>query len=188
MEENLTTGLNDRARKVKISGRSAIVPLKFDDKGNPADKENIILKKLSMDDLRFLKVWRECGWDVEAAFRKTEYPRERIERMVKRLSVFREEDARVKSIAEIPTASWIKAKHVENFYEGGTLEDSQHKSLQELAKIEGAYKNNLNVSVTQNVFNLPKLDPETEAKLKEIAKQEAEIIQSAQEAEVVSHG
>ena len=70
---------------------------------------------------------------------------------------------------------------MENVYEGGGLEESEHKSLQELAKISGAYKTqNSPAGMVVNVFNLPKLDPESEQKLKEIARREAEIIQEAQ--------
>jgi hypothetical protein len=182
LNEKLLTdaGINDRARKVKLRGKQVIVPLKFDEDGNPATTDKLIFKRLSLVDLRFLAVWRHAGWDVEKAIAEVQLPRERVERLVRRLQCFREEDARVKALCEIPTPDWIAAKHVQNIYEGGTIQDSEHKSLQELAKIEGAYKNNLQVTVTQNVFNLPKYDPETEAKLKRIADEEAMLIQDAQ--------
>jgi hypothetical protein len=173
-------GINDKARKVKMRGKQVIVPLKFDEDGNAATIDKLIFKRLSLNDLRFLKEWREANWNIDAVLAKSICTRDQAERLVKKLAVFREEDARVKALCEIPTPSWITAKHVQNVYEGGTLEDSEHKSLQELAKIEGAYKNNLNVNVTQNVFNLPKYDPETEAKLKKIADEEAILIQEAQ--------
>ncbi len=47
------------------------------------------------------------------------------------------------------------------------LPDSQQKSLAELAKIEGAYKQQA-VTTQINVFNLPPLTPEQEAKLKPV--------------------
>lgn len=182
LNEKLLTeaGINDRARKVKLRGKHVIVPLKFDEDGNPATVDSLIFKRLSLIDLRFLGIWRSEGWNVENALNKSGLDRPHVERLVKKLSCFREEDARVKALCEIPTPSWIAAKHVQNVYEGGTLEDSEHKSLQELAKIEGAYKNNLQVTVTTNVFSLPKYDPETEAKLKRIADEEAMLIQDAQ--------
>lgn len=172
--------INDKSRRIKIRGKTAIVPLKFDEDGNPATIDRLIFKRLSLLDLRFLRHLRDAGWDIQKASEQAGINQERAERLVKKLSVFREEDARVKALAEIPTPSWIAAKHVENVYDGGALEDSQHKSLSELAKIEGAYKNNINLNVTQNVFNLPKYDPATEAKLKAIADQEAILIQDAQ--------
>lgn len=182
---SLANELNDKSRKVLVSNNQAIVPLKFDEDGEPATQDRFILKKLSLTDLRFLRELRLSGWNVTAACEKANIPKEKAQRLVKKLACFREEDARVKALCEIPTPDWIAAKHVQNVYEGGQLDESSHKSLQELAKIEGAYKNNLNVNVTQNVFNLPKYDPETEAKLKAIAEQEAEIIQDAQ---LVSNG
>jgi len=100
------------------------------------------------------------------AIQKTAISPDKAERLIKKLACFRQEDARVKALCQIPTPDWIAAKHVENLY-NPTLEDSQHKSLQELAKIEGAYKQ---VAQTQiNVFNLPKMAPEVEAKLKQLA-------------------
>lgn len=182
MEPNLLrdAGINDKARKVTLRGKQVIVPLKFDEDGEPATTDRLIFKRLSLLDLRFLGALRKSQWDIDGAISATGLSRERGERLVKKLACFREEDARVRALCEIPTPDWIAAKHVQNIYEGGKLEDSEHKSLQELAKIEGAYKNNLSVSVTTNVFNLPKYDPATEAKLKEIADREADIIQEAQ--------
>lgn len=169
--------VNDRARKVTIRGKQVIVPLKFDEDGNPATVDRLIFKRLTLHDLRFLQKLRAADWDIEKALSGFEMPRVVAERLVKKLACFREEEAKVKALCEIPTPDWIAAKHVENVYDGGTLQDSQQKSLAELAKIEGAYKNNLNVNVTQNVFNLPKLTPETEAKFKQLAEEaiQAEI-------------
>lgn len=180
-------GINDRSRKVKLRGKEVIVPLKFDEDGEPATADKLVFKRLSLKDLRFLTVWRKTDFsgDIEVVSEKSGVDVERAGRLIKKLACFREEDARVKALCEIPTPSWIAAKHVQNVYEGGVLQDSEHKSLQELAKIEGAYKNNLSLTVTQNVFNLPKYDPETEKKLKAIAEQEAILIQDAQ---LVSNG
>ncbi len=167
MEPNLLrdAGINDRARKVTLRGKQVIVPLKFDEDGEPATVDKLIFKRLSLNDLRFLQVWRDSSWDISKAQEKTSLTEDQVGRLVKKLSCFREEDARVKSLCEIPTPSWISAKHVENIYDGGTLEDSHHKSLQELAKIEGAYKQT--APQTQiNVFNLPELPPEKEAEAK----------------------
>lgn len=169
MKENLlnAAGLNDASRKVTLRGKEVIVPLKFDADGAPATADKLIFKRLSLSDLRFLQAWRSLDWDIEKAIGQTLLPRPVVERLVKKLACFREEDARVKALCEIPTADWIASKHVENIYDGGTLQDSQQKSLSELAKIEGAYKQQ--APQTQiNVFNLPALDPAKEAKLKEV--------------------
>lgn len=164
--ENLESAVNDKSRHIEIRGKQAIVPLKFDEDGELATVDKLIFKRLSLDDLRFLKVWREAEWNTEVAIQKTAISPDKAERLIKKLACFRQEDARVKALCQIPTPDWIAAKHVENLY-NPTLEDSQHKSLQELAKIEGAYKQ---VAQTQiNVFNLPKMAPEVEAKLKQLA-------------------
>lgn len=169
MKENLLrdAGINDKARKVSLRGKQVIVPLKFDEEGNPATVDRLIFKRLSLVDLRFLATLRQCTWDIEIAIEKSGLDRPRAERLVAKLAVFREEDARVKALCEIPTPDWIAAKHVQNVYEGGALDDSSHKSLQELAKIEGAYKQQ--APQTQiNVFNLPSIPADKEAELKKV--------------------
>lgn len=180
LKKDLLKGLNDRSRKVSIRGKSAIVPLKFDKDGNIATPDTLVLKRLSLTDLRFLSVWRANNWDLSKSITDSGLTQEKAERLVKKLSCFRDEDAKVKALAEIPTPSWIKSKHVENFYEGGTLEESQHKSLAELAKIEGAYKSTTNINVQNNVFQMPQLTPEQAAELKalgdKLAAVDAEVL------------
>lgn len=171
MKENLLkdAGINDRARKVSLRGKQVIVPLKFDEDGEPATQDKLIFKRLSLTDLRFLKALKGSDWNIARACEISGISLERSERLVKKLACFREEDARVKALCEIPTPDWIAAKHVQNVYEGGVLQDSEHKSLQELAKIEGAYKNTsqVNVNVVHSL-QLPKLTPEQEAQFREL--------------------
>jgi hypothetical protein len=123
-----------------------------------------------------LRLWREADWDIEKAVQVSALPQSHVERLVKKLSCFRDEDAKVKALCEIPTPSWIAAKHVENVY-NPTLEDSQHKSLAELAKIEGAYKQQ-NPTTQINVFNLPKMSPEAELEIRKIAEREADVVEA----------
>jgi hypothetical protein len=160
--------VQDRTRRTPIRARNVLVPLKFDAKGDVFSKtsKRPIIKSLTLDHLRFLKAWKENGYtDAKAACEKAGIFVEDAERLAKKLSCFREEDAKVKALAEIPTASWIASKHVENIYEGG-LEDSQHKSLQELAKIQGAYKPTTSVNL-QITTDMPKLSPDQEKAARE---------------------
>ncbi len=180
LKEDLAKVVNDASRKVSVRGKQAIVPLKFDEDGEIATSDTRIFKRLSLTDLRFLGDWKKADWDTEKAIAASGLTKERAERLIKKLSCFREEDAKVKALAEIPTPSWIKAKHVENFYEGGTMEDSQHKSLVELAKIEGAYKNvsSVNVNVVHSL-KLPALKPEEEAELRRLGDSIATTVEAA---------
>jgi len=167
LKENLLAGINDASRRVALLGGQAIVPLKFDQEGNPATVDRLIFKRLTLIDLRFLQALRKSDWDIEKAVKETELSQDHAERLVKKLSCFRQEDARVKALCEIPTPSWIAAKHVQNVYEGGVLAESEHKSLAELAKIEGAYKQQApNTQI--NVFNLPALPADQAARVKEV--------------------
>lgn len=181
--KKLVKEVSDRSHKPIQRGNAVLVPLKFDDDGELLNQETFDarkhLKRLSMDDLRFLKAWREAEWDTEKALEKTGIPGDKAKRLISRLQVFREEDAKTKALAEIPTPSWISAKHVENVYNGGEMEDSERDSLKELAKISGAYKTAATVNIQHNVFNLPSLPPEQEAKVRALADSlaiEAEVI------------
>jgi hypothetical protein len=182
---DLEKAVNDGSRKISLRGSQAIVPLKFDSDGEIVSEQTpshkLVLKRLTLLDLAFLKAWKENEYkSAEEACSKAGITPDHAERLSRKLACFREEDAKVKALAEIPTPSWIAEKHVSNVYDE-TLTESQHKSLSELAKINGAYKTqNQPGAVTVNVFNLPKLDPESERKLKEVARQEAQIIQEAQ--------
>ena len=181
-KRKLAEVVNDGSRKVKIRGKQVIVPLKFDAEGNPATDGKIILKRLTLNDLRFLQSWRGNNWDLVKTRADLRIESQVAERLIKKLQCFRDEDAKVKALAEIPTPAWISAKHVENVYEGGGLEDSQHKSLAELAKITGSYKNTNQVNITQNVINFPQLSPEAQEAIKAIAEKEADAV----DAEVVN--
>lgn len=180
---DLEKAINDSAREIPVRGSQAIVPLKFDKDGEVVSQDTspdrMVFKRLTLDDLRFLKIWRANNWDVEKSREEAQVSEQKIILLVRKLSCFRAEDAKVRALAEIPTPNWVAAKDVQSIYEGGTLSDSEHKSLDRLAKITGAFKAT-EVNITQNVFNLPKYDPATEAKLKVIADQEAMLIQDAQ--------
>lgn len=174
--------LNDSSRKVKRIGKQLLVPRKFDDNGEILDSStfdaSVHLKRLDLNDLRFLKVWRDNSWNTAKAQEVSGLTDPQVKRLVSRLAVFREEDARVKALSEIPTTAWITAKHVENVYDGGKLEDSERDSLKELAKISGSYKNTSTVNIQNNVFNMPRLTPEAEARLKEFADAQADVVET----------
>lgn len=169
-KKKLASVVNDASRKITIRGSQAIVPLKYDKDGNPVQRiQSQYLKRLTLDDLRFLKAWKESDWNLDAAVKKTNVSQERALHLAKKLQVFREEDAITRSLAEIPTPSWIAARHVENVLDGGQLEDSEQKSLQELAKIQGAYKNtSTQINIQQNFLQRPTLSPEQEKEVRQI--------------------
>lgn len=179
-EQGLLQEVTDRARKPIKMGRNVLVPLKFEDEGELLTQETFEVKKhlktLTMSDLRFLQSWRKHGWNTDKACEELCVPIEKVKRLVAKLEVFREEDARTKALSEIPTPAWIQAKHVENVYQGGVLEDSERDSLKELAKISGAYKTQASVNQTINIFQMPKLSPEAAKKLKEFADLQADIV------------
>ena len=181
-KQELQKAFNDGSRKITLRGQSAVIPLKFDKNDLPVSEKtnakDLILKRLSLEDIEFLYHWRLTEFkDAPAACTKANISIEHAERLTKKLACFKEEDAKVKALAEIPTPSWIAAKHVENVFDGGTLEDSERDSLKELAKMSGAYKTQASISFTQNVFNLPKISAEAEAKLREIADREADVVE-----------
>lgn len=180
-KQELEKAINDSARKIPIRGTQAIVPLKFDKEGevvsHDTSPDRMVFKRLTLDDLRFLKIWRTNNWDVEKSREEAQVSEQKVVLLVRKLSCFRAEDAKVRALAEIPTPNWIAARDVENVYDGGSVSDSTHKSLDRLAKITGAFKTS-EVNITQNVFNLPQLSPEATAAIKAIADKEADVIEA----------
>jgi len=179
--KELLQEVTDRSRKPIVKGNSVLVPLKFDQDGELLDQDTFDarkhLKRLSLDDLRFLKCWRDSKWDTQKACELLCIDVAKVKRLVAKLSVFREEDARTQALSQIPTSAWITAKHVENVYQGGVLQDSERDSLKELAKIAGAYKTTATVNIQNNIFQMPRLTPEQAAKLKEFADLQADVIE-----------
>lgn len=180
-EKSLIQEVSDRVRKVIQKGKEVLVPLKFDDRGELLTQDTFDIqkhfKRLSMDDLRFLQAWRKAEWNVQVAIKNSAVSDDKAERLIKKLQIFRDEDAQVKALAEIPTTAWIQAKHVENVYNGGQLEDSERDSLKELAKMSGAYKTSSTVNIQTNIFQMPQLSPEAMVKLKEFADSQADVVE-----------
>lgn len=179
--DKAVAALSDRSRSAKRVGNEVLVPLKFDDDGTPLTPDTfdirLHLKKLRQTDYQFLDAWRESGWNTEKAKEKLGLNDGQVMRLVAKLEVFREEEARALQLAKIPTPAWITAKHVENVFEGGTLEDSERDSLKELAKISGAYKTAATVNIQNNFFSMPKVSEEQMVKLREFADAQANVIE-----------
>lgn len=167
--------VNDAARKVTVVAGRVAVPMKFDEDGNPAELDRVSIKVLSINDLRFLKALRENDWDPIKAAGICGFDLAKVERRMKKLACFRVEDAKVKALAEIPSPQWIAARHVENVYSGGPLQESEHKSLQELAKISGAYKNTNQINIQQNFLQMPAMSEEARKQLEELADKLADM-------------
>jgi len=165
--------VSDASRKIARVGNDYYVPQKFDDEGVPLTPETfdirIHLKKLKLTDLAFLKVYRESGWDEDEALKKSGLSHDQAKRLITKLAVFKDEEERVRALADIPSTTWITAKHVENILDGGKLEESERDSLKELAKMQGAYKTQATVNIQTNVFNMPSISAEQEAKLRSFA-------------------
>lgn len=180
--KNLIDFFSDKSRKVAQLGRQFLVPHKFKESGEVVSQENYQAKndlsRLTLHDFRFLAAWRSCGWDAEKAAEKTGLDPETARKLAKKLEYFPFEEAQAKALAAIPDTNWITSKHVENVYQGGKLNDSERDSLKELSKIRGSYKTTAAISLTQNVFNLPQLSPDVEAKFKALAEEalDAEIV------------
>jgi len=177
--EGISRSLSDKSRKIKRVGRSAYVPHKFDDAGELLDQSSFDsrkhISKLNLHDLRFLRLWADNKWDDAVVASKSDLSPEQLERTFKKLQYFKVEDARIMALAKEATQERILAKDMENI-EVETLTDSQHKSLDRVAKIIGAFKSTATVNIQQNVFNMPKLSVETMQKLKEFADLQANVV------------
>jgi hypothetical protein len=178
--KKLAKNLSDRSRKVTRVGRQFIVPHKFTPSGDVVTQENFsaqtCLSKLNLADLRFLALWKENKWDDGKTAEAAGLSPEQAEKTLKKLRYFKTEDARIRALAAEATPERVLAKDMENM-ETGLLNDSQHKSLDRVAKITGAFKTAAEINIQQNIFNLPKMSPEAEAALRAIADREADMVE-----------
>lgn len=175
----LVRAFSDKSRKLRVLGKRQgnviEVPHKFTDDGSiPDSPQQIVVSRLHLDDLRFLKAWRDNSWDNALTQKKLNLPDDQAEKTFKKLAYFKTEDARIKALASEATPERVLAKDMENM-ESGTLNDSQHKSLDRVAKITGAFKT-VGEGSTINIFNMPRMSPDAEAALRIIADKEADVI------------
>lgn len=162
---------NSRARKIKRHHNAYLVPLKYDAKGAVLTEEKFDArkhyKKLTQDDWAFLEAWQRNGYDQIKTQDELNLTAFNLTRLVRKLECFKAEEFQDKALAQIPTAEYIQARHVENVMDG-SLDDSQRDSLKELAKIKGVYKNSLQVNIQNNTIQLSVLSPDEQKRLKEI--------------------
>lgn len=162
----LVKPLNDKARKTTRLGRQTLVPHKFTEEGDiPKDASEVVLSKLNLSDLRFLNLWRNNKWGDDKTRAESGLTPEQFEKTVKKLAYFKTEDARIKAMAESASPAMVLAKDVENLHTH-KLQDTDHKSLDRIAKITGAFKTT-EVNVTQNFLQLPDLSDEKRKEIKD---------------------
>jgi hypothetical protein len=182
--KTLAKSFNDKARRTLVTKNRVIIPHKVKPNGTVITDDNFNVKvdisQLNLKELRFLDVFREMGWDFERACEKMCIEPIEGRKTYRKCLWFPQEDAYVKAKAKVPTPEYILAKDVDNVEGAEKLDDSQHKSLDRLAKITGSFKTSDSVSSTVNIFNLPKLTPEIEEKFKALAEQalEAEVVEA----------
>lgn len=164
-------GFSTRGRKVLVRQGRAVIPHRVKPTGETVTKENfdarVDISDLNQNELRFLEIFRESGWDFEKACEKANVEVVAARMTYKKCLWFPQEDAYVKAKAKVPTPEYILAKDLDNVEKAVPLDDSQHKSLDRLAKITGAFKAT-EVNVQQNVFNL-NLTPEQQKRYEVLA-------------------
>lgn len=172
--DDASKDLSSRTRKPTIHKNELLVPLKYDDAGEPLTPDTfdlrIHLKKFKANDWVFLKTWRENKWDFEKTCELLQIDLAKGRRIRDKVNCIRIEEARDIALAQIPSTTYIQARHMENIIGGGILDDSSRDSLKELAKIQGSYKTTATqVNIQQNILQMPALDEETARKLRELA-------------------
>lgn len=183
-ERAIVKKLKDDGRIVSESGNEYLVSHKFTPSGEVVDATNFnpanCISKLNLNDIKLLVLWRENKWDDQKTLSKAQLSPDQAERTLKKLAYFKSEDAKIRALAGEATVERVLAKDMENL-ESGNLSDTHHKSLDRIAKIRGGFRGaDESGSGVVNIFNFPKMSPETEAELRAIAKREL-----AQEAEIV---
>lgn len=178
--EKIAAPLKDKARLVKRKGSKVLVSHKFTPEGDVLDNQNVSNPKnfhqLNLSELKFLVLWDRNGYDEEKTASESGLSEYQTASMFKKLAHFKQEDAWIKAAVTRATPGFVISQDMKNVYGGGTLNDSQHKSLDRVAKCVGAFKTN-DSGATINIFNLPKMTPETEAAIRAIADREADVVE-----------
>jgi hypothetical protein len=180
-EKALVRTFSDKARKVKKSGKSFIVPHKVKPDGEVITQENLNAKtdisQLNLNELRFLDVFRTSGWNIDKAANKAGLTTEQAKKTYKKCLWFADEDAIVRAKAKVPSPEYILAKDVDNVEGAIELSDSDHKSLDRIAKITGSFKAQ-EINITQNNLIFPKMSAEAEAAIRQLADKEADVVET----------
>lgn len=172
-EKDLRAHFNSKARRVKKKPDGTyLVPLKYDPVTGAVlteDKFNARkhYKTLDMHDWAFLECWMKHEYNDAKAQDELGLTEYNLARLVKKCQPFKQEEVRDKVLANIPTPTFIAARHAENVLGGAEIDDSKHKSLQELAKITGAYKPTTNINLNVSATAKPQLSEEDERKTRE---------------------
>src|SRR3990167_1229893 len=167
----LVKKFSDRSRKAVRKGEQFLIPHKFTPDGSVIDESNFNAKRdlsrLSLDDFRLLAALQEKKWDQKAACESIGVDLQESQKRLKKLSYFEFEDKKALALATVATPAFVTSKHIQNIIEGGTLNDSEHKSLVEAAKITGAYKPTTTLNLSVSAFVKPQLSPEQEKATRE---------------------
>lgn len=139
------------------------------------------LARLSPQDLEFVEAWREEKWDFDKACARLKITASQGHYRRKKVEFLQTEEKIILAKAKIPTPSYILAKDLDNVEGIKKIEDTEHKSLDRMAKILGAFKTT-EVNIQANIYQMPKMTPEQELELKVFADRMADI----QEAQIVS--
>jgi len=188
-DKALRRHFRSKSRNVARHRDKTAVSLRYDDSGKPLTEETFDarkhLKLLDQNDWRFLEAWKRHDYNSEKAGHELNLSDYSVKALVKKLEPFRLEELHDKALAQIPTSTFIQARHVENLYQPieKKLSDSDQKSLQELAKIQGAYKNTNQINIQNNVFQMPSMTPEQQAELKALGDRLADVVDAE-----VAHG
>ena len=167
-DKTVRSSLSSKSRNVVSHHGKDVVSLRYDDDGKPLTPATLDSRKhikyLDQNDWIFLECWQRHGYNAEKAAHELDLSDFNVKRLVKKLDCFRTEELRDRVIATVPSVEFLKARHVENLMapKEEKLDDSDHKSLSELAKIQGAYKNTNQINIQNNFFAKPQMTPEQE--------------------------
>lgn len=172
---------SNRARKATRVGPKLMIPLPFQDDGKPVmPGEAIPTADLSLKEARFLYALHESQGDVERSLEVCKGNYAWMNRFMnsERFRRFDESEERMRKVAEEATPTRIKAELMKGMTGEVERSEIQFKHLSKLADIVIPKKDvTVNVAAT-NIWNLPTLSPDVEAKMAQIANQalDAEVI------------
>lgn len=173
MKDELLKTVTDKTRRISQGGKKIVVVHKFNPDGSQ-QKAPIHYTDCTASDFEFIDAWKAHKWDAEAAGKSLGLTERQIRWRVKKLSFIEQEDKIMRAKTKMLSPDYVIAKDLDNLEKVNRLEDTDHKSLDRLAKVQGMFKTS-DVSITNNIFQMPTLSPEQAAELKALGDRLASV-------------
>lgn len=173
-KKTLVKHFSGRSRRALLVKSRLLVAKKYDNKGNPVEpsEDGKLTHRqvfdLTLKEARFLKSWKENGWDFDKACKERDVDPLWAKKFSRSLDAqnYQKEDERDEILAQIPTKTWITARYTAASLGLEKPDDNQKWGIDRVKEVV-IPRTNVNVHVG-NILQLPALSPEQESALRQL--------------------